>query len=292
MALENDIKNAPDTEKEGITAVKEDGEETKLKALTRSDETTVNVSDCETGDGYEKAETETQEKIRENTNDKEEAKSKDSTSEDKSKDSTNEDDKSKDSTSEDDISKEHKSKDEKDNEDKDGSLSQEYGFTVKIRPPTGDHFEIQVSSMELVYEIHQLLMDREDTCHRTCFSLHLNGQTLDNFAELKNVEGLKEGSVIKVQEDPYTVREARIHVRHVRDLLKSLDPVDAYNGADCASLTFLNVVTQGDILEKKRTPVESVDCTPPVYILPGCKDRPLVPLQPFAKEQKTPQCLK
>lgn len=290
MALENDIKNGPDTEKEGITAVKEDGGETKLKALTRSDETTVNVSDCETGDGYEKAETETQEKIRENTNDKE-AKSKDSTSEDKSKDSTNEDDKSKDSTSEDDISK-HKNKDEKDSEDKDGSLSQEYGFTVKIRPPTGDHFEIQVSSMELVYEIHQLLMDREDTCHRTCFSLHLNGQTLDNFAELKNVEGLKEGSVIKVQEDPYTVREARIHVRHVRDLLKSLDPVDAYNGADCASLTFLNVVTQGDILEKKRTPVESVDCTPPVYILPGCKDRPLVPLQPFAKEQKTPQCLK
>ncbi len=55
----------------------------------------------------------------------------------------------------------------------------------------------QVSSMELVQEIHQLLMDREDTCHRTCFSLHLAGSgggagtTLDNFAELKSVEGLK-----------------------------------------------------------------------------------------------------
>lgn len=49
----------------------------------------------------------------------------------------------------------------------------------------------QVSSMELVQEIHQLLMDREDTCHRTCFSLHLDGQTLDNFAELKTIEGLK-----------------------------------------------------------------------------------------------------
>ena len=44
--------------------------------------------------------------------------------------------------------------------------------------------------MELVQEIHQLLMDREDTCHRTCFSLQLNGNSLDNFAELKTVEGM------------------------------------------------------------------------------------------------------
>lgn len=56
--------------------------------------------------------------------------------------------------------------------------------------------------MELVQEIHQVLMDREDTCHRTCFSLQLDGVTLDNFAELKNVEGLKEGSVIKVEQLP------------------------------------------------------------------------------------------
>ena len=102
--------------------------------------------------------------------------------------------------------------------------------------------------MELVQEIHHLLMDREDTCHRTCFSLQLDGVTLDNFAELKNIEGLKEGSVIKVVEEPYTVREARIHVRHVRDLLKSLDPVDAYNGVECNSLSFLSLVVNGDVL--------------------------------------------
>lgn len=54
----------------------------------------------------------------------------------------------------------------------------------------------------------------------------------------------------QVVEEPYTMREARIHVRHVRDLLKSLDPADAYNGVDCSSLSFLNIVTQGDILGK------------------------------------------
>ncbi|XP_053987211.1 clustered mitochondria protein homolog [Hylaeus volcanicus] len=182
--------------------------------------------------------------------------------------------------------------------DKDGANEQEVvfiqdmGFTVKIVSPGAEPFDIQVSSMELVQEIHQLLMDREDTCHRTCFSLQLDGNTLDNFAELKNIEGLKEGSIIKVVEEPYTMREARIHVRHVRDLLKSVDPADAYNGVECSSLSFLNVVTNGDILEKKKSRADSVDCTPPDYIIPGCKDRPLLPLQPQAKEQKCPPCLK
>ena len=68
-------------------------------------------------------------------------------------------------------------------------------------------------------------------------------------------------------EEPYTVREARIHVCHIHDLFKSVDPTDAYNGSDCASLSFLNTVCQGDA-EKKRTRTEAVDCTPPDFILP------------------------
>lgn len=127
-------------------------------------------------------------------------------------------------------------------------IMQDVGFSVQILSPGVEPLSIQVSSMELVQEIHQLLMDREDTCHRTCFSLQLDGVTLDNFAELKNIEGLKEGSIVKVVEEPYTMREARIHVRHVRDLLKSMDPADAYNGVDCSSLTFLHTITQGKSL--------------------------------------------
>jgi len=174
---------------------------------------------------------------------------------------------------------------------------QDLGFNVKVAAPGVEPFDIQVSSMELVQEIHQLLMDREDTCHRTCFSLQLEGTTLDNFAELKTVEGLKEGSLIKVVEEPYTMREARIHVRHVRDLLKSVEPIDAYNGADGASLSFLNTVTAGDIMEKRRVRSDPVDCTPPDFIMPGYssdKELPLLPLHPVSKEQVSTklQCLK
>ncbi|XP_063061104.1 clustered mitochondria protein homolog isoform X2 [Engraulis encrasicolus] len=174
---------------------------------------------------------------------------------------------------------------------------QDTGFTVKIQAPGTEPFDLQVSPQEMVQEIHQVLMDREDTCHRTCFSLQLDGNVLDNFAELKSIEGLQEGSVLKVVEEPYTVREARIHVRHIRDLLKSMDPSDAYNGVDCNSLSFLSVFTDGDLgdsgkRKKKGSELEQIDCTPPEHILPGSKERPIVPLQPQNKDWKPLQCLK
>ncbi|KAM9853418.1 clustered mitochondria protein homolog isoform 1-T1 [Aulostomus maculatus] len=174
---------------------------------------------------------------------------------------------------------------------------QDTGFTVKIQAPGTEPFDLQVSPQEMVQEIHQVLIDREDTCHRTCFSLQLDGNVLDNFAELKSIEGLQEGSLLKVVEEPYTVREARIHVRHIRDLLKSLDPSDAYNGVDCNSLSFLSIFTDGDLgdsgkRKKKGSELEQIDCTPPEHILPGSKERPLVPLQPQNKDWKPMQCLK
>ncbi|XP_054857131.1 clustered mitochondria protein homolog isoform X1 [Eublepharis macularius] len=174
---------------------------------------------------------------------------------------------------------------------------QDTGFTVKIHAPGVEPFPLQVSPQEMVQEIHQVLMDREDTCHRTCFSLQLDGNVLDNFAELKTIEGLQEGSLLKVVEEPYTVREARIHVRHIRDLLKSLDPSDAFNGVDCNSLSFLSVFTEGDLgdsgkRKKRGTEMEQIDCTPPEHILPGGKERPLCPLQPQNRDWKPLQCLK
>lgn len=44
--------------------------------------------------------------------------------------------------------------------------------------------------------------------------------------------------------ESYTIRDARLHLRHVRDLLRSLDPADAYNGVNCSSLSYLSYYTQ------------------------------------------------
>ena len=49
------------------------------------------------------------------------------------------------------------------------------------------------------------------------------------------------------------MREARIHVRHVRDLLKSVGLQDAYASVDCNSLSLLNIITGGNILGQSLT---------------------------------------
>ncbi len=45
-------------------------------------------------------------------------------------------------------------------------------------------------------------------------------------------------------------------------------------------------------LEKKKSRPESVDCTPPDFIIPGSRERPLTQLQPQNKDLKGPHCIK
>lgn len=47
--------------------------------------------------------------------------------------------------------------------------------------------------------------------------------------------------------EPYTVREVRLHVRHINDLMHSIDPIDSFNAVNCNSLTYVNEITNGDI---------------------------------------------
>jgi len=76
----------------------------------------------------------------------------------------------------------------------------EISFNIRVQSTGLDIFDLPVTSSELVQEIHQVLMDKEETCHRSCFSLQLDGIILDNFTELKSIENLKEGSLLKVIE--------------------------------------------------------------------------------------------
>ena len=62
-------------------------------------------------------------------------------------------------------------------------------------------------------------------------------------------------------EEPYTTREARLHIRHVRDLIKSLDTSDAMNGLNGASISYLNTITEGEI-----DPNSENDLKEPSYI--------------------------
>lgn len=51
-----------------------------------------------------------------------------------------------------------------------------------------------------------MLMDTEEQCHRTCFSLNVDGTTLDAYTELKNIAGMKEGAEIRVLEGQLVIQ--------------------------------------------------------------------------------------
>ncbi|XP_021163395.2 clustered mitochondria protein homolog isoform X1 [Fundulus heteroclitus] len=170
-------------------------------------------------------------------------------------------------------------------------------FTVMIQPPGTDSFELEVSGRMLVSELHQVLLEHELTCHRSCFSLQLGNTALDGLAELGSIEGIQDGALIRVVEDSYSVRDARVHLRHVRSLLRSLDPADAYNGVNGRSLSYLSLYARADqsiegVPKRRASEKDAVDCSPPAYILPGCKERLLTPLQPVRDDWKPLQCLR
>lgn len=89
--------------------------------------------------------------------------------------------------------------------------------------------------------------------------------------------------------EPYNIREARAHVRHLRELIRSHDISDAVNGVDFASFSCLSQITQS-IDEGRKTTRPSLlsstaaeirsesDCLPPYWLLPGCGEVPLKPL--------------
>uniref|UniRef100_A0A3B3UUP5 Clustered mitochondria homolog n=1 Tax=Poecilia latipinna TaxID=48699 RepID=A0A3B3UUP5_9TELE len=148
-------------------------------------------------------------------------------------------------------------------------------FTVRIQPPGAESFDLQVSGQMSVSELHQVLMDHELTCHHSCFSLQLGGAVLDSAAKLGSIQGIQEGALIRVVEDSYLVRDVRVHLRHVRNRLRSLDPAGR-------SLSYLSLFTRA----------HQVSRSPPFYILPGCKERRLTPLQPIRDDWKPLQCLR
>ena len=56
----------------------------------------------------------------------------------------------------------------------------------------------QISTGDLVHEIRLVLSDRESTCHRTCYSLQVEGTTIDLFAEIKQYEQIKDGCTVRL----------------------------------------------------------------------------------------------
>lgn len=55
---------------------------------------------------------------------------------------------------------------------------------------------------------------------------------------------------------------------------------------ECGDMRIFFLRADSGKRKKKGNEMEQIDCTPPEHILPGSKERPLVPLQPQNKDWK------
>ncbi|KAL3103177.1 hypothetical protein niasHS_002363 [Heterodera schachtii] len=165
-------------------------------------------------------------------------------------------------------------------------------FHVRILVPGSESIEVQIGESDIIQELYHMLLERDSTCHRTCFKLYYEGTALDNYTELRNVPDIKDNAVMRVVEEPYNLREARVHVRHLREIIRSVDISDAVSGVDFASLSCLSTITQSTSDESgkksKGSPTIELlraesDCLPPEWLLPNSSDIILKSLIPMAE---------
>ncbi|XP_067032166.1 clustered mitochondria protein homolog [Acropora muricata] len=190
---------------------------------------------------------------------------------------------------------------ETESKESDGDKSQLGNVTLQfLIPGTSEPVSALFSPQDNVQDMRQVVLDRPESCYKTCFSLQLDGMRLDDFAELHMIEGLKDGVTIKVVEEPYSVREARIHLRRIKDLLSTNFQVNAYSAVDHLSLSFLSAVAGVDVEEevvriKGQTigTVSTEECIPPAQVFVSEENQTLLePLFPPNAEAKVPQCVK
>lgn len=55
----------------------------------------------------------------------------------------------------------------------------------------------------MVQELYHLLLERDHTCHRTCFKIYYENKPLDHFVEIRNITNIKTRAVFHVVEGFY-----------------------------------------------------------------------------------------
>ena len=91
-------------------------------------------------------------------------------------------------------------------------------MSVKL-PHRPYKMNVTVSNQEQVQDVRQSIVETPDTFQYTCFHLEHEGKKINDFVELSEVKDLKPDSEIALVEDPYTEKEARMHVVRIRELI-------------------------------------------------------------------------
>ncbi|KAL4906046.1 hypothetical protein BDW74DRAFT_151122 [Aspergillus multicolor] len=130
-------------------------------------------------------------------------------------------------------------------------------FQISVKLPHEPYkIQVMVSSQEQVQDVRQSIVESPGTFQYTCFHLEFNGRRINDFVELSEVPGLQADSEIVLVEDPYTEKDARMHVIRMREMLGAAgDRVDTLNGVNAGLSLHDSIASQvgGEKSEKDHS---------------------------------------
>ncbi|KAL5612981.1 hypothetical protein BROUX41_003942 [Berkeleyomyces rouxiae] len=120
-------------------------------------------------------------------------------------------------------------------------------LVVKL-PQEPFQMSVAVSTQEQIHEIRQTIIDSPDAYQYTCFHLEFNGQRITDFAPLGSIEGILEQPEVTLVEDPYTEKEARVHIVRTRELIgAATDRIEATQGVTPGTTLLETVDAQNSV---------------------------------------------
>ncbi|OAA71934.1 GSKIP/TIF31 domain protein [Akanthomyces lecanii RCEF 1005] len=131
--------------------------------------------------------------------------------------------------------------------------------TIVLPGSKPSKMQIMVSSQEQVHEVRQSIIDLPAAFRYTCFHLEYQGEKITDFITIAEIPGIGPDPEFHLVEDPYTEKEARIHLIRVRELIGAAgNRVDTTQGVLAGTSLFesASAGTQQPSEESKEQPKE------------------------------------
>jgi len=114
-----------------------------------------------------------------------------------------------------------------------------------VLPHDPKKIHVMVSPQEQVHELRQSIIELPSAFQYSCFHLEFAGERINDFVQISDIKDLAPEAEIKLVEDPYTEKEARIHVIRMRDLVGAAgDRIDTLHGV-LPGTSIFDSVTKG-----------------------------------------------
>lgn len=123
-----------------------------------------------------------------------------------------------------------------------------------------------------MHEVRQSIIELPAALQYSCFHLEFNGERINDFIQISEVKGLVAEAQVHLVEDPYTEKEARVHLVRVRELIGAAgDRTDTVQGVLAGVSLFDGVATEeaesGEAGESKTIPEYDFSATPSLSTL-------------------------